>query len=176
MSVPESVAADPTAVRQYQSPPRRRGSWRAERPGETLGSPQPSAGPLGSQGPDQGYALKLARRFEDRLVLRPGEHAADVIEGACAVALRRASLHARAPVADDIRAALAIWGFLAEAPDELVELRRQMFAELHHSPGGYGRARAIVAAVPESTYRLSADAVCEAQAEDWRSLLGLASP
>jgi len=173
MAVPDSVAVDPVAVKHYQSPPRRRGSWRAERPGETLGDTRPDGAGLGSQGPDQGYALKLARRFEKRLVLRPGEHAADVLAGACAVGLRRASIFGRAPIADDIRAALAIWGFLAEAPDELVELRRALFAGLHHSPDSYRRVRAVAAQVPDAALRMTADAVCDAQPDGWRTLLGL---
>ena len=37
---------------------------------------------MGNQGPDQGYILKLASGISDQLVLAPGEHAADVIEGA----------------------------------------------------------------------------------------------
>lgn len=172
MPVPASVAADHTAPKHYQSPPRRSGSWRAERPGETLGGPHPQGGPLGSQGPDQGYALKLAARFGERLVLRPGENARDVLAGACAVALRRASIHGRAPIADDIRVALTIWGYLGEAPDALVGLRRAMFAELHHSPDGYSQARAVVARVADSALRMTARAVAEAHAADWRALLG----
>ena len=47
-------------------------AWKATRPGDLR--PPAGRGELGRQGPDQGYALLLARRFEDRLVLAPGEH------------------------------------------------------------------------------------------------------
>ena len=59
---------------------------------------------MGSQGPDQGFALRLARAFRSRLRLGPGEHVADVVVGCVGVALKRAALFGRAPVADDLEA------------------------------------------------------------------------
>ena len=56
---------------------------------------------LGVQGPDQGYALKLARILEPELSLTEGEHADDAIAGIVAIALKRAS--AVRPGADDPR-------------------------------------------------------------------------
>ena len=44
----------------------------AERPGETIGAPHPTGGALGNQGPDQGYAIKLAKAFAGDLILAPG--------------------------------------------------------------------------------------------------------
>ena len=41
--------------------------WTQSRPSELRGASQPSGVQLGSPGPDQGFALKLARRFADRL-------------------------------------------------------------------------------------------------------------
>ena len=46
--------------------------WTTSRPSELRGTRQPAGAFLGTPGPDQGFALKLARRFEDRLVLVPG--------------------------------------------------------------------------------------------------------
>ena len=99
------------------------------RPGYQLGVPQPGcpiararADPLpagqdlpglGVRGPDQGYALELATMFADRLVLEPGEHAEDVLAGAVAIALRRAAIFGRAPIATDIDLALDLFGYLS---------------------------------------------------------------
>ena len=55
--------------------------WTTSRPSELRGTRAPAGAFLGTPGPDQGFALKLARRFEDRLVLAPGEHAEDAIVG-----------------------------------------------------------------------------------------------
>ena len=35
----------------------------ADRPGEVVGGESPAGPGMGHQGPDQGYALKLAQRF-----------------------------------------------------------------------------------------------------------------
>ncbi len=75
-------------------------------------SPLPSGGGYGHQGPDQGYALNLAKRFIPILKLQPGESVNDVVAGCVTVALKRASLFGRAPLAEDLRVAFAHWGFL----------------------------------------------------------------
>ncbi len=102
----------PQAVRHYSSPPQRVRSWRADRPGDLPNSPMPAGGGYGHQGPDQGYALNLAKRFIPLLKLQPGESANDVVAGCVTVALKRASLFGRAPVVEDLRVAFAHWGFL----------------------------------------------------------------
>lgn len=158
-------------VRTYYSPPRRPGSWRAERPGDASAL-FPRGDRLGSPGPDQGYVFRLARRFEGRLQLQPGEHEADVIAGCTAVALKRASLLGRAPMPSDLTVAFTVWGYLSEAPEELVELRRKMFAEVSN-PGEYDERRRIPDAVPEGVLRKTAEEVVEAHSRDWRSLLDL---
>lgn len=134
---------------------------------------QPTGPALGNQGPDQGYALKLAKGFVDELVLAPGEHESDVITGAVAVAMRRASIFGRAPVSDDLRLALTAFGYLGAAPDELVALRRGLFDEVHHHVIHYREAREIAAMVPESTLRSSVDAVRTRHEADWREPLGV---
>jgi hypothetical protein len=173
MSAPSQVPGRINQEKAYSSPPRRRGPWRANRPGEVVGTLQPSGPALGNQGPDQGYILKLASDFRDQLVLSPGEHAADAIEGSCSVALRRASLYGRGPMADDLRIALTLFGYLSDAPDELVEKRRELFDEVHHSTIHYGAAREIADLVPEATLRMSPDEVAAECAADWKRPLGL---
>lgn len=168
MAAPEYVPVKPMDdVRAYESPPRRPDSWRAERPGDLVGN-QPRGERLGSQGPDQGYALKLV---DDMFlpVLRPGGlHPADAIAGCVAIAMKRASIFGRAPIAHDLRLAFALFGFLDDdASAELVALRERSFAGISH-PHHYGEARAIVDAVPESTLRRKHTDV---RAADWRELL-----
>jgi len=171
MAAPEYV---PTTKEQQPRrglglPPAR--AWRADRPGE-LGPAQPEGPSLGSPGPDQGYALVLARRFEDRLVL-DGVHREDAVAGCLGVALRRASLFGRAPVIHDLDIAFRVWGFLGDAPPELVELRVPLFeAAAHH----YSDQRAIVDHIPEATLRLTHQAVASRFPGDWRALVGLDAP
>jgi hypothetical protein len=157
----------------YESPPRRLGSWLAQRPAELVDEGfQPDGGSLGYQGPDQGYALLLANRSRAKLALVPHEAADDVIEGIVAIALRRASSYGRAPVVHDITLALELFGFLDDEPDpELVEFRRPVFEELsnHHH---YFEVRHLAACIPESTLRLT-PAEVRARRADWRSLLGV---
>jgi hypothetical protein len=160
-------------VRSYGSPPRRAGSWKAVRPGD-LPARQPRGDRLGSPGPDQGYVYLLARRFDDRLQLTEGEHADDVITGCVGIALKRASLFGRAPVMVDLTVAFSLWGYLGEAPDDLVKLRRRLFMEVsssHH----YAEQRNIADMVPESTLRLTPEQVVENHQKDWRNLLDLTS-
>lgn len=114
----------PQVVPHYSSPPQRVRSWRADRPGDLPNSPLPSGGGYGHQGPDQGYALNLAKRFIPLLKLQPGESVNDVVAGCVTVALKRASLFGRAPLAEDLRVAFAHWGFLDDpslGEDEEVE-------------------------------------------------------
>jgi len=174
MSAPEFVPAGVVVDKFYSSPPQRGGGWHADRPGEIVGDVEQPTGPaLGNQGPDQGYALKLAQQFVDELVLAPGEHESDVIAGAVAVAIRRASIFGRGPVSDDLRLALTAFGYLDAASDELVALRRGLFDEVHHHVIHYRDAREIAAMVPESTLRSSVDAVRAQHDADWRKPLGV---
>ena len=144
----------------------------ADRPGEVVGI-EPSAGPgLGNQGPDQGYALKLAERFAGQLMLAAGEREDDALAGCVAVALRRASMFGRAPVMHDLRLALELFGFLGEADAKLVAWRRDQFAGAagHH---GYHVKRRLADLVPAETLRLTPAAAAEARTDDWRAPLGL---
>ncbi|MCY4069193.1 MAG: hypothetical protein OXE79_08855 [Acidimicrobiaceae bacterium] len=170
MAAPSHVPATAAAPTLYRSPPRRPGSWQAQRPGEVVGA-EPEAGEcFGNHGPDQGYALKLAQRFAGRLFLTTGEREEDALAGCVAVALRRASLFGRAPVMHDLRVALELFGFLGEADLELVAWRRQRFAGAagHH---GYHLQRRLADLAPPETLRRTPEAVAAACNKDWRAAL-----
>ncbi|HBX78790.1 MAG TPA: hypothetical protein DEG43_14190 [Acidimicrobiaceae bacterium] len=171
MAAPEYVPVRAGTVRHsYNSPPHREGSWLADRPGE-LGGLQPEGDRLGSPGPDQGFALKIASRFRGRLALSAGEHEADALAGAVAVALKRASLFGRAPVVHDLQAAFAVWGLLnADAPAELVAKRTEMFEEVHH-PHHYEALRAVADAVPAEVLRRPIADIQAGAKSDWRAQL-----
>ena len=154
--VPKSVGPD---TRTYSSPPRRPDSWLSDRPAELVG-PQPAGGRLGSPGPDQGYALRLARIYEGRLVLGAGESEADALAGCTAIAMRRSALFGRGPMLSDITLALTFWGFLSPAADELVAIRSQVFAAVastHH----YDERRAIVDALTDDILRMTPEQVAD---------------
>jgi hypothetical protein len=175
MAAPEFVPVRPGPKdAAYESPPRRLGSWLAERPAEIVDDgEQPSGGARGNQGPDQGYALLLANRFRGQLALAPGEHEDDAIAGCVAVATKRASLLGRAPVIYDLRLAFDVWGFTpgdAEPDPDLVAYRRPLFAEVSN-PHHYTELRALVSSVPDATLRLLPADVTARRAE-WRTLLG----
>ncbi|HMK63452.1 MAG TPA: hypothetical protein VK386_07520 [Acidimicrobiales bacterium] len=142
--------------------------WRTARVAEIALPGHPKGRELGVPGPDQGYVLLLGQRlFESRLVLAPGIGAEDALVGCAQVASARAALFGRAPVAKDLELALELFGFLGEAPADLVEWRRGLFvAAAHH----YGQQRRIADAVPEDTLRLT-PAQVRAQRSAWRTLV-----
>jgi hypothetical protein len=144
-------------------PPR---PWMADRPAD-LQRGQPVGPKLGRPGPDQGYLLKLAEDFEDRVEVAEGEQAEDAIAGCAAVAMRRAALFGRAPVAHDLELALRLWGFLGGAPDDLVEFRRRLFGGAAHH---YWDQRAVTDLVPDETLKLTPAKLAD-RLSDWRQLL-----
>lgn len=146
--------------------------WTPTRPAEVR-VPRHATSPLmGSPGPDQGYALRLAHRFEPRLVLMAGEDLEDVELGAALLAARRAGSFGRAPCAHDLRAVLALWGFLTDQPPgELVEERTRAFKGVAHD---YHLQRALVGRVPDETLRLAPDQIeGRVAAGEWRTLVGV---
>ncbi len=166
MAAPKYVPTDPIdKVRTYSSPPRRNRSWMADRPGDFRGS-QPTGDQLGTPGPDQGYAFRLARQFADRLHLGSLDED-DVISGCVAIASKRAGLFGRAPVVHDLTAAFTVWGFLDPAPpEELVELRERLFpqvASAHH----YVERRQIVDRVSAEVLLRTHAAVIDDYGRDW---------
>ena len=141
--------------------------WTQSRPSELRGPTQPAGLQLGSPGPDQGFALKLARRFDDRLVLGAGESGEDAVAGATAVALRRCSRLGRAPAVYDVTFAFTLWGFLGGAPEDLVEFRGPLFRSAAHH---YQAVRAIADCVADETLRLTPEEVAE-RIGNWREML-----
>ncbi len=168
MAAPEYVPRPKAEkARVYESPPWNGDTWFADRPAD-LAAGQPLGPRMGYPGPDQGYALKLARRFEGTLSLAENEHEADAIAGCVAVALKRASLFGRAPILADLRVAFTVWGFLAPAPPELVSLRQPLFEEVASSHY-YSERRRIVDLVPIAVLRLTLEQVQQQAAADWRN-------
>ncbi len=144
--------------------------WAPRRPGDLRAPGQPRGARFGTPGPDQGFALRLARRFVPRLHLTKGEDVDDVVTGCALLAARRAGLFGRAPSITDVEVAFAVFGFLvADPPGDLVAARRKAFRSVSH---GYAEQRALVDSVPEETLRLSLDEV-RARLGDWRSLLAI---
>ncbi|MEM7096222.1 MAG: hypothetical protein AAF567_24665 [Actinomycetota bacterium] len=170
MSQPQNVPLSPVATPHYASPPRRDREWAANRPGDVFASGQPDGDLLGSQGPDQGFAIKLAKSLEDEVSLTSGEHFDDTVAGCVAVALKRASSFGRAPTIHDVRCAFTIFGFLdSEAPKDLVTLRKSLFEEVHH-PHHYAERRAIADAIPTEFLRRPHAKILD-DASDWESVL-----
>jgi hypothetical protein len=143
--------------------------WTQSRPSEIRGASQPSGPRYGSPGPDQGFALKLARRFEDRLELTEGESAEDAIAGATAVAMRRCARLGRGPTIYDLEFGFTLWGFLGGAPDDLVATRGPLFRSASHH---YTSQRAIADLVTEEALRMTPQEVAEGLGQ-WRTLVSV---
>lgn len=173
MAAPRFSPVPPTErPRAYASPDHVPEPWNPDRPGEIDGF-QPDGPRLGAQGPDQGFALRIASKLRPKLELQDGEDADDVVQGCLGVALRRASIFSRAPVVHDWTIAFTIWGYYdADPPTELVELRRPMFEGLRHHGHHYLEARAVADMPPEQTLRMTPQQVTDAYPADWRELLG----
>lgn len=173
MAAPEHVPTKVTdTLRAYTSPPRRPGSWTPGRPADFGGeNRQPVGTRLGSQGPDQGYALKLATLLEPELQLTAGEHAHDALAGIVAVGLKRASLLGRAPVIHDLRIAATIFGYFdAGADPDLVQLRKGLFEEVGHFHH-YAELRGIADMVDADVLRQTPPQAAGRYAADWRDQL-----
>ncbi len=143
--------------------------WTQSRPSELRGTSAPSGASFGTPGPDQGFALKLARRFEDRLTLAEGETAEDATAGCTAVTMRRAATFGRAPAIYDATFAFTLWGFLGGAPEDLVAARSHLFRSASHH---YEAQRSIADCVRAETLRLTPEEVAE-RLGSWRNLLNV---
>ncbi len=167
--VPITEADQVRSARRLSVP----GHWHADRPGDLVGSSRPAGVRRGTPGPDQGFAMRLAHRFEGRLHLVHGEDTEDVLLGVAMLASKRAGLVGRAPCIYDLDAVFSLFGFLLPSPPpELVEQRRSLFASASRE---YVAQRALVDAVPDETLLLSADEL-SARLGEWRSLLQAAKP
>ena len=175
MGAPEYVPTRPgDEVRVYGSPPRRPESWWADRPADFADEHrQPTGALLGNQGPDQGYALKLAPLLGPELVLTDGEHLHGALAGIVAVGLKRASILGRAPVIHDLRIAATLFGFLDQHADAvLVRLRRTLFEEVHHFHH-YTELRHIADMIDPDVLRQSPEQVRARYDAGWRDQLTL---
>ncbi len=174
MAAPEYVPVHPGEMGRvaYQSPDHVPLAWQARRPAELPGR-QPHGERLGYQGPDQGFALRLAAQFHGRLRVAAGEDEHDASAGCVGIAMKRASLFGRAPMIHDLTLAFTIWGFLDEQPPaELLALRRTVFAEVGHVAHHYEEGRGIADRVPDATLRLTLDEVRVRYPASWRELVG----
>src|ERR1700712_2816281 len=173
MAAPQFTPVPPIDdARGYASPPVVPDAWMPDRPAGIVGF-QPEGARPGDQGPDQGYAIKIAKSFEDRVHLQPGERFGDVVGGCLGIALRRASEFSRAPVVHDLTMAFTIWGFLdAAPPQELLAVRLVAFQGLANLAHHYEQSRALVDQVPDATLRMTPQQVQAAFPERWRELTG----
>lgn len=174
MAAPKFAPVSPTDTpRSYASPDHVPDRWMPDRPGDLRGG-QPAGTRLGAQGPDQGYALKLAERLRSEVKVQPGESVEDALRGATLIGLRRASLFGRAPVIHDLRLGLMIWGFLdPDPPADVVAARKSRFEGVANVAHHYAEGRAIADMVPEATLRMSLDQVAAEPPGRWRALTGL---
>ena len=163
---PAPVGIDPyvpatraqTPREQMELPPAK--AWRPTRPGDIIGL-QPQGGAFGYQGPDQGYALKLASRLKNRVVLAAGESWHEAENAAIGVANRRASLFGRAPITDDVELAFLVMGFLpaglpAAVVQRLTAIRHSFMPDLAHDPAAQRR---VAESVAEDVVRSTPEAV-----------------
>jgi hypothetical protein len=141
--------------------------WEATRPGELEGLRPPEGRSFGHAGPDQGFGLKLAKRFVPRLELQADEHVEDAVAGCLGVALRRAAKFGRAPVVYDLELAFTLFGYLGGAPADLLEFRRSYFDAASHD---YWDQRDIADLVAEETLAM-APADVRSRLGEWQSLL-----
>ena len=173
MAAPKFAPAGDRASTYYSSPDVVPDGWDPDRPGVVEGL-QPAGPRLGAQGPDQGFALTIARRLAPKLHLQDGEREDDAIRGCLGIALRRASIYSRAPVVHDLRIAFTIWGYFDESPPvELIEWRMELFEGMGNVNHHYAEGRLIADLVPESTLTMTPDEAAAAYPSRWRDLTGV---
>jgi hypothetical protein len=167
--VPIAEADQVRPARRLQVP----GPWSPDRPADLRGPGQPRGPRHGTPGPDQGFALRLAQRFDDALHRGAAEDAQDVTVGGALIASRRAALFGRAPCIHDLRHAFTLFGFLdPDAPGALVAERERLFRSVARD---YVAQRALVDRVPEQTLRLTPEETA-ARLAQWPTLLEPPSP
>jgi hypothetical protein len=137
-----------------------------------VAGPQPRGSHLGTIGPDQGYAYRLVPLVEEAASYGSVERD-DAVAGCVAVAMKRAALFGRAPVIHDLTAAFTVFGFLDDDPPaELVELRDELFTEVHRAHH-YPKLRDLVDLVPDDALRRPPSAITADYRSDWRANLRL---
>jgi len=105
--------------------------WVADRPGD-LHAGQPRGDLLGVPGPNVGYALRLAHRVADRMVLAPHEHLDDATAVVGEVAMKRAASFGRAPVSDDVESAMLLLGYQGGCAPDFAAWRADLVHGAHH--------------------------------------------
>ena len=108
------------------------GSWTQSRPAEVVGPVHPRRPAMGTPGPDSGFALRLANRFGHELKVGRASRSTTSCSAWRSLAAKRSALFGRAPSIYDVQFALNLWGFLDDAPPELVASRRMMFSSISH--------------------------------------------
>jgi hypothetical protein len=124
-------------------------AWWAGRPGDLAGA-NPTGNLLGRPGPNVGFALTLAHRVSDRLVLGRHEAAGDARAVVAEVAMKRAASFGRGPTMGDVELAMAVLGYSGDADGKFVAWRARAVHDAHHE---YGPRRRLVDAVPETALR-----------------------
>ena len=143
--------------------------WSPDRPAEHRSPVAESGRGFGKPGPDQGFALRVARALSDRVVLAEGEDLEDVLVGCGLLASRRAGAFGRAPSAPDVKWAMNLWGFPDPSPPpDVVAARRETFRSVSHD---YVLQRALVDQIPDDSLRLTPDEVA-GRRSDWKTLVG----
>jgi hypothetical protein len=174
------MAVDPYVPTRQEDAPRRSvaippaSGWRAARPGDidpAIGSGRKGV-LFGTPGPDSGYALTLAERFRDRIAAVAPETVHDAEMIGAQVAMRRGGLFGRAPIALDVELGLTLFGWLGDAPADLVEWRRLAVVGVAHD---YPRRIGLVEAIPDAVIRQKPEEI-RGRVAEWRQLLGLPSP
>jgi hypothetical protein len=74
----------------------------------------------------------------------------------------------------DLTVALTIWGFLGEAPADLVARRKELFASVA-DPHHYSEGRAVVDSVPEALLRMTPAEVARTVRDDPGQILAVAA-
>jgi hypothetical protein len=141
--------------------------WYLDRPAELKDLAPPAGRRFGRTGPDLGYGLLLARRFEERLEVEAGGHRDDAVIGGFVCGARRAASFGRAPVIYDMEWAYTLWGYLGGAPGELVTWRAGLF---RGAAEDYWVQRRIADAVRPEALRLTPAQVRE-RLGSWKELV-----
>ena len=118
-----------------EPPPAR--SWRPEKPGVITAPDQvPSGGRFGNAGPDAGWGLKLLAGAD---LPNDDPRLRGVVEG---LMMARAARLGRAPVPEDIDAALVMCGYGWDAPESVVQRTDRWLAAVPHEsrPGATASA------------------------------------
>jgi hypothetical protein len=146
--VPISEADQVRPARHLNVP----GPWTSSRPGDPRGPVRARGRSVGTPGPDAGFALRLARRFEGDLKLGQGEDEHDVLLGVALIGARRAASFGRAPSIYDVQFALNLWSFLTDVAPPAQDARRSAFAGVAHD---YEAQRVLVDSISEDVLALT---------------------